>query len=110
MKFLLVVLLAFCASCSMVQITPVNYIATIEIEGGIDDKVAERIAATVADINSNSSIKGVFITVESGGGDAQSSKLIYEEIAKLKVPAVAWCDHMCASGAYYAIATPSVKF
>jgi signal peptide peptidase SppA len=50
------------------------------------------------------------MVVASPGGGVLASSAIYEELSKLKVPVVGWCDNICASGGMYVLMAPSVKY
>ena len=82
----------------------------ISIEGEINDSTAETIARQVEKINENKQVKAVVLKVDSPGGGSIASSAIYEELSKIKVPVVGWCNSMCASGGTYALMATSVKF
>ena len=82
----------------------------IEINDEIDESTVTQIKTQVAAINDNERVKAVVLVLNSPGGGAAASAASYEELSKLKVPAVAWCDQMCASGAYYIAMSPAVKY
>lgn len=85
-------------------------LATITIYGAINEKMADKIADEVAIINDDASVKAVLLDVDSPGGDAFNSSVVYDELSKIKVPVVGWCDNECFSGAVYALSAPSVKY
>jgi protease-4 len=64
----------------------------------------------VADVNDNAHVKAVLLVVNSPGGDAFNSTVVYDELSKINVPVVGWCDQACASGAVYALSATSVKY
>jgi protease-4 len=88
--------------------TPI--LETMTIAGVIDDDMATRITAQVKAINENPRIKAVLLTVNSPGGGVVASSAINEELLKLKVPVVAWCDSECASGGMFVLMNKSVKY
>lgn len=87
-----------------------DIVEIIEISGEINSGTAEVVAKQVAEINENKRVKAVLLTVNSPGGGAVASAVVYEELSKLNVPVVGWCDYMCASGGIYALMAPTVKF
>lgn len=78
-----------------------------EVGGAID---AADIAKQVEAITENQRVKAVFVTVNSPGGGVLESAAIYEELSKIKVPVVVWCDQLCASGGEFIAMSPSVQF
>jgi signal peptide peptidase SppA len=78
------------------------------IRGVIDDY--RDVQKQVEEINDNPRVKGVLLVVDSPGGGVLASSAIYEELSKLKVPVVGWCDNICASGGMYVLMSPSVKY
>lgn len=87
-----------------------DIIEVIDISGEIDANTATVIAATVEKINETPKVKGVLLVVNSPGGGASASAVIYQELAKIKVPVVGFCEYLCASGGVYALMAPSVKY
>ena len=85
-------------------------VETIQVSGEIDDSTTTQIKQAVEAVNANPRVKAVVLELDSPGGGAGASAASYEELSKIKVPVVAWCDGMCASGAYYIAMSPSVKF
>jgi protease-4 len=69
---------------------------------------SERISNTIRDARSDSSIKAIVIRVNSGGGDAIASEVIYRELclAREVKPVIASFGDVAASGGYY-IAVPA---
>jgi signal peptide peptidase SppA len=82
----------------------------MDITDVINDKSAEKVADKVKDINQNKRIRAVLLTVNSPGGGVVASSNINEELSKLRVPVVAWCNSECASGGMYVLMNKSVKF
>ncbi len=87
-----------------------DILEVMKIDGVIDESMANRVKTQVEEINDNQRIKAVLLIVDSPGGGVLASSNIYEELAKLKVPVVGWCDQLCASGGMYALMSPSVKY
>jgi ClpP class serine protease len=86
-------------------------IAIITIHDVIDEEMGDAVTEAVKQINEHpAETKGVFLIVDTGGGNADDSALIYEELSKLKVPVVAWCNRSCMSGGVWAMMATSVKF
>jgi protease-4 len=69
---------------------------------------SERISEAIRDARSDSSIKAIVIRVNSGGGDAIASEVIYRELylAREVKPVIASFGDVAASGGYY-IAVPA---
>jgi signal peptide peptidase SppA len=86
-----------------------DIIEVIEI-GEINEFAAKSVTEQVEKINETPKIKGVLLIVNSPGGGASASAVIYRELGKIKVPVVGYCEYMCASGGVYALMSPSVKF
>lgn len=86
-----------------------DIVELIEISGGIADHTAANVQAQVEKITEQSRIKAVVLVMNSPGGGALASSALYEAISGLKVPVVAWCSYVCASGGLYAVMAPSVK-
>lgn len=84
-------------------------IEILELQGEIGPGTAVSIADSVRGINENPKVRGVVLVVNSPGGGVAASAAVYEELGKLKVPVVGWCDAVCASGGLYALMAPSVK-
>lgn len=87
-----------------------DIIEVIEINGEINAGTAAGVAAAVEKINETPKIKGVLLVVNSPGGGASASAVIYQELGKIKVPVVGYCEYLCASGGVYALMAPSVKY
>lgn len=87
-----------------------SIVEVLSITREIDDADANQIADRVKKINENPRIKAVLLELDSPGGGVLPSQHIYEELSKIKVPVVAWCDSECASGAMYVAMAPSVKY
>lgn len=114
-RFLLAVWCAIAASCSMAPVPALaaerpDILEVIAIDGEIHEGMAASIQKQVESINDNKRVKAVLLIVDSPGGGVLPSAVIYEELSKLKVPVVGWCQNICASGGMYALMAPSVKF
>lgn len=90
--------------------TKPDILETIQIKGEIDQDMWQRVGAQVKAVNTNPRVKAVLIVVDSPGGGVTASEEIREEFDGLKVPAVAFCNSMCASGGMYILMSKQVKF
>lgn len=82
----------------------------VEVGGAINGMTAEVIAKRVDEINDNAKVRAVLLVIDSPGGSVTASSAIYEDLARLKVPVVAWCQSVCASGGVYIMMSPAVKY
>ncbi len=87
-----------------------DIIEVMELRGEINRATAEAMKTQVEKINENPKIKAVVLVVDTPGGGATASAMIYGALGKLKVPVVGYCEYVCASGGMYALMAPSVKF
>lgn len=87
-----------------------DILETIELSGEIGDNMADMVTARVAELNENARVKAVLLVVDSPGGGVLPSARIYEELSKLKVPVVGFCQDICASGGMYVLMAPTVKY
>ena len=87
-----------------------DIIEILELNGEITSGAANLVAMQVEKINDNPKIRAVVLVVNSPGGGASSSAVLYQEVSKIKVPVVAFCEYMCASGGAYAVMSPAVKY
>lgn len=82
---------------------PVSQVVQIDIKGPIQDTQPhyKYLSSFFKDPN----IKGIILQIDSPGGAAGTSQVLFQEILKLKEkypkPVVALVDNVCASGAYY---------
>lgn len=107
----LLALLGGCASFPLPQDrSTTDVLEVISLDGVIDDTTATDMRVTVDRINKDANIKAVLLTVDSPGGGAYASAVVYDELSRINVPVFAYCEAVCASGAVYAIMAPSVKF
>ena len=109
MRFLLAVLTCLMLSPAFAQDKP-DLVEVVEINGVINEFMAVTIASQVDAINDNPKIRAVVLVVDTPGGGASASAAIYESLSKIKVPVVAWCNYLCASGGIYVLMAPSVKY
>lgn len=106
-----VLLIGLVSTCAKAADASKPFIVEIvEFQGEIGSGMAASAAKMVESINDNPRIKAVVLVVNTPGGGAVASAAIYEELGKLKVPVIGWCDHLCASGGMYLLMAPSVKF
>lgn len=111
-----ILLAAICAFVGLVSCAPVyaadkpDLLEVISIDGVIDDGTANQIQRQVEQINENKRVKAVLIVVDSPGGGVLPSAVIYEELSRLKVPAVGFCQNICASGGMYVLMAPTAKY
>lgn len=87
-----------------------DILEVLEIRGEINDFTASSFADKVKAINESKAIKAILLKVDTPGGGAIASANLYEELGKLKVPVVVWCNTLCASGGMYIAMAPSVKY
>lgn len=81
----------------------------VELKGIISDVTAASMARMAENIKENKRIKALLLVVNTPGGGAVASAAVYEELSKLEIPVVGWCDSVCASGGMYVLMAPSVK-
>jgi signal peptide peptidase SppA len=86
-----------------------DILEVVELSNEIGEGTAKAFGLQVEKINETPKIKAVLLVVNSPGGGASASAALYQELSKLKVPVVAYCEYVCASGAIYAMMAPSVK-
>lgn len=111
MKTLLVsLLLSFgLVGCgSMPQMPQHGKIAVLHIEGEIDRFQEAKFKKDVDQIKADKNVDAVLLMVNSPGGGVYESALMYDDLAEITVPVVAYCKEMCASGAIYTMMAPSV--
>lgn len=87
-----------------------DLLEVVELSGEIRDFTAAMIAGKVEEISANPKIKAVLLVLDTPGGGVTASGVIGEELAKLKVPVVVWCQNVCASGGVWIAMAPSVKY
>jgi protease-4 len=104
----LVASLAVLASPAFAQ--KADILETISITGEINSGTSEQVSKQVDQINENSKVKAVILVLDTPGGGATASAQIYEDLSRIKVPVVAYCQSMCASGGVYSMVAPSIKF
>jgi len=85
-------------------------IGVIKLEGEIvsssslvsTEASAQEIVEAIESAGKSSEVAGVLLEVDSGGGSAVASKEIYDALASLEKPSVAYLREIAASGGYYA--------
>jgi signal peptide peptidase SppA len=87
-----------------------DLLEVIELNQVITEGVANGIKEQVEKINENPKVKAVLLVVNTPGGGASASDVIYSELSRVKVPVVGFCEYVCASGGAYALMAPSVKY
>ena len=86
-------------------------IAIINIAGSINQPTSEFIIAKLRSTAADPAVKAILLKVNSSGGGANESDLIWNEMLKVKAsskPIVAFFNGIAASAAYY-ISTPADK-
>lgn len=85
-------------------------IARVELAGNINSRTARQIREVVSFIGSSRKFKALILVINSGGGDANSSELLMEDIIRLRerIPVFSVILGTGASGAYW-IASGSTK-
>ena len=106
-RWLAMFLLTFCGAAFAQK---PDIVEVVEISGEIHAGTAANIAQIVDGINDNGKVKAVVLVLDTPGGSVTASSAIYEDLSRLKVPVVVWCQSLCASGGVYAAMSPSVKF
>jgi len=78
-------------------------------EGTTDNMGSDRIAKTIREARRDSSIKAIVLRVNSGGGSALASEIIWREVklAAGTKPLIASLGDVAASGGYYIVAPAS---
>lgn len=101
--------LIVCLSLAFFVASRVDILEVATLEGEIGDETPAVMHAQVEAINDNPTIKAVLLEVNSPGGGVYASGEVRDEINRIKVPVVAYCRYLCASGGYYAMTAPSVR-
>ena len=80
----------------------VIYIGLIKITGSIEAGQAEKVIQKLVTFSQDKRLKGILLVINSGGGEAGISELIFREVKSLskKLPIVTLVMGMCCSGAY----------
>lgn len=75
-------------------------------EGSLDNMGSDRIAKVIREARRDSSIKAIVLRVNSGGGSALASEIIWREVklASETKPLIASIGDVAASGGYYIVA------
>ena len=112
-RLLLIVSLFLFSGCAVVQSAPDDQgdvLQVININGEIDEHMVDQVTKDVDKATSDRSVKGVLLVVDSPGGGMTAIAEVYEQLERIKVPVVGWCEHVCASGGMYVLMAPSVRF
>jgi len=107
-KMLVALLLSL--SCTLAFAQKPDLLEVIMIDGEIGRFTATALTDQIEKINDNPRVKAILLVVDTPGGGVSASAAIYEELSKLKVPVVGWCNNICASGGMYILMAPSVKY
>lgn len=114
MNLIRAVLLALAATLAAPAVADVpqkpEIIEVMDLSGEINQFTVSQIRQAVEKANDIAKVKAVVLTVDSPGGGATASANLREELSKIKVPVVAYCPSLCASGAIMAMTAPTVKF
>lgn len=98
------------AGSAWAQVEKPDILEVITVDSVISSFTASALRTQVEKINDQPKIKAVLLVIDTPGGGASASAVAREEIAKIKVPVVAYCEYMCASGGVYILTAPSVKY
>ena len=88
----------------------VNKVGEVTIQGMLNEKVEEKFTQELKVLRNDPSVKAILVTMDTPGGELTVASNMEEELEKVKVPVVVWCNHLCVSGGYYIITANSVKF
>jgi len=99
---------AYCKTITPKNITVKNKVAVVYaegdiVDGGKDGIVGKQLAAELREVRRDSSIKAVVLRINSPGGSALASELIWREVELTKQvkPIVVSMGDVAASGGYY---------
>ena len=78
-------------------------IARVDISGNINSRVVHQYQEVFSYIEKSKKVKGLILTVNSGGGDAASSEMLMNSVNKIRKvkPVFAVIEGVGASGAYW---------
>ena len=78
-------------------------IARVDISGNINSRVVHQYQEVFSYIEKSKKVKGLILTVNSGGGDAASSEMLMNAVSKIRKikPVFAVIEGVGASGAYW---------
>ncbi|KAI0563790.1 Peptidase S49 [Gracilaria domingensis] len=85
-----------------------NYIAVVNVDGGISDETADSVRSAIRRADKDPLIKAIVLRVNSPGGSATASDLISRAVEVAGKPVVASMSSVCASGGYF-ISAPCDK-
>ncbi|KJE49036.1 MULTISPECIES: signal peptide peptidase SppA [Acidiplasma] len=79
------------------------YIATLNINGTINQNMVSRIMPVLDYVYNKNKVRGLILIINSGGGDANSTEIIYNKLRKIaeKKPVYSSILGTGASGAYW---------
>lgn len=103
--------LAACGTVPQGEHLPPHYgkVAILHLEGEINDVTAEQFRKDVEVVLADRNVDAVLLSVDSPGGGVFASSLMFDDLARIHVPVVAYCKEVCASGAVYTMMAPSVQ-
>ncbi len=89
-----------------------SLIGVVYLSGNINGRMSEYMVPVIDMLERNRKVAGVLIRVNSPGGEATASEILYRKIKKLreKKPVYVSVSSMCASGAYWAASVASKIF
>lgn len=89
-----------------------SLIGVVYLSGNINGRMSEYMVPVIDMLERNRKVAGVLIRVNSPGGEATASEILYRKIKKLreKKPVYVSVSSMCASGAYWASSVASKIF
>ena len=78
-------------------------IARVDLSGTINSRIAHQYQEVFSFIENSKKVKGLILTLNSGGGDAASSELLMNAVSKIRTfkPVFAVIEGVGASGAYW---------
>ena len=78
-------------------------IARVDLSGTINSRIAHQYLEVFSYIENSKKVKGLILTVNSGGGDAASSEMLMNSVNKIRKvkPVFAVIEGVGASGAYW---------
>ncbi len=78
-------------------------IARVDLSGNINSRIAHQYLEVFSYIENSKKVKGLILTVNSGGGDAASSEMLMNSVSKIRKvkPVFAVIEGVGASGAYW---------
>lgn len=110
-RFLLALVLTMCVSVGLPLFATKNIgvLEVVTFSSEIDESSPAEMHNKVDAVNDDPRVKVVLLEMNSPGGGVYASAELRDEIARIKVPVIAYCRYWCASGGYYAITAPNIK-